>query len=80
MKGIIGGVENESGYCNTIDHMRGGGAVVIIVSAGKAAIERGDAVVKLAQAANAAQARSVERAWKQAGFGAQPPAQVPQEI
>jgi hypothetical protein len=79
-EGIIGRVQDEGGHRDTVEHMRGCGAVVIIVGSGEAAIERGDPVVKLAQAVDASEAGNVERARKQASLGPQPPIQLPQEI
>ena len=80
MKGSLAALQDESGDRDAVHHVRGGGAVVVVVGAGEAAIERGDLVVKFAQAADATQARGVERAGKQSGLGAQPAVQVPQEI
>ena len=80
MKGSLAALQDERGHGDAVDHMRGGGAVIVVVGAGESAIECGDPVVKFAQAADAAEARSVERAGKQAGLGAQPALQLPQEI
>ena len=77
MKGSLAAFRMKVGTAIRSNDMRGGGAVVVVVGAGEAAIERGNSVVKFAQAADATQARGIEHAGKQAGLGTQPAIQAP---
>src|SRR6202011_225411 len=79
-KRIVGGMQNESRHGNAIQNMGGGGAVIIIVGACESAVVRRDSVVKIAQACDAAQPRSVKDPGKQTSLGTHPPSQLPQKI
>ena len=52
-EGVVAGVDEERGDGDAIEHARGGGAVVVVVCGLKAGVECGDAVVELAQRADA---------------------------
>ncbi len=59
-KRIVRGVNDQTRHGDAIDHIGGGGAGVVVIGAGKPAIERGDPVIKFAQAGNSLQARGIE--------------------
>src|SRR5205814_3687696 len=77
---VIGCVQDEGGYGDTVHNMCGCSAIVVIRGAREPAIVSGDFVVKIAQTADTTSSRNFERARKQTGFGAEPAIQLPQEI
>ena len=48
-KGIVQSVQDQRWHGDAIDYASSGGAVVVVLRAGKSGVECGDAIVKLAQ-------------------------------
>ena len=64
-------MEDERGDGDAIEDAGGGGAVVVVVGAGEAGVEGGDAVVELAQGADAGGAVGVVGAGEERGLAAE---------
>src|SRR5579872_1959188 len=79
-EGIVLGMNEQGRDADLLQAGGGAGARVIVVGAGKAAIESGDSLIELAQCPYPAQALQLVAARVETGFMPQPPAQVPQEI
>ena len=56
---VVQGMQDQRGNGDAIKDACGGGAVVVIVGAGKAGVQRGDAIVELTQRANSGGAVSI---------------------
>ena len=69
-EGVVEGVEDQGGDVDTAEDAGGGGAVVVVVRAGEAGVEGGDAVVELAQGADIVGAGGVKGAGEEGGFTA----------
>lgn len=69
-EGIIQGVEDESGDGDAVQDTGGGGAEVVVVRAGEAGVEGGDAVVEVAQGADADGLVGIVGAGKEADLAA----------
>ena len=52
-EGIVERVQDQRGHGDAVDDAGGGGAEVVVLRGGEAGVERGDAVVELAQRADA---------------------------
>src|SRR6266851_8042260 len=52
-EGVVRRVEDERGDSDAIENAGSGGVVVVVVSAGEAGVQRGDAIVELAKGADA---------------------------
>ena len=64
-EGVVERVEDERGHGDAVDDARGGGAVVVVVCAGEAGVERGDAVVEVAEGTDAGGAVGIVGAGKE---------------
>lgn len=79
-KGIICGVQDERGHGDSLDDVSSGGAVIVVVDSLESAIESSHLIVKLAQAADAAQAGRIEMSGKKTGFLEHAAAKSPQKV
>ncbi len=70
-EGVVERVQDQRGHGDAVEHARGGGAVVVVVGAGKAVVERGDALVEVAQGVDAVGAGGVVDAGKEGGLAAE---------
>ena len=70
-EGIVEGVEDERGDGDAVEDAGGGGAGVVVFGAGEAGVERGDAVVEVAQGVDAGGAVAVVGAGEESGLAAE---------
>src|SRR5665213_1038319 len=70
-EGIVQRVQNERGDSDAVEDARGGGAVVVVVRGLEAGVERGDAVVEVAQRADVRATLRVEHMWEEHGLAAE---------
>ncbi len=79
-KGIVHGMKDQRGHGDPIDDTGRCSAVVVVVRAAKAGVERGDAIVELAQGANAIGAIRIVGTRKERGLAAEAAKQSAQEL
>jgi hypothetical protein len=70
-EGVVERVEDQRGDRDAVEDPRGGGAVVVVVRGLEAGVERGDAVVEVAQGADVGATLRVEDVREEYGFAAE---------
>ena len=77
---VVDGVEDESGDGDAVDDAGSSGAMVVVVGAGEAGVESGDAVVEVAQGADAGGLIGVVGAREEGRFAAEAAEERAQEF
>src|ERR1700683_2802372 len=77
---IVRGVDHQRGSRDMVDQGGGGSAGIVIVCAGEVAVVSRDAIIKVSQSLNSAQARSVKVRGKQPRLAAKPLEHLQQKI
>ena len=78
-EGVVECVHDQRGHGDAIHDARGGSAEVIVLRGGEAGVERGDAVVELAQRTDAGGAVRIERPRKEPDLAPEAANEVAQE-